>query len=116
MPMEYGSLCQIKCKRNLLESYVVVYPDVDEVIEARTKHNKWLPSIVSQSNISVSVKQLVTLKPVNQWFAIMAEKKDCYGNLYYRCLYNDSYGWIIGNRKSFELQEQNTLCQIIPEH
>lgn len=114
--MEYGSLCQIKCKRNLLKPYVVVYQDLDEVIEARTKHNKWLPSIVTQSSVSVSVTQPVVLKPVNQLFAMMAEKKDCNGNLYYRCLYNDSYGWIIGNRKSFELQEQNTLCQTTQDH
>jgi len=45
--MERGSLCRIKCKRNSLKSYVVLYPDLDEVIEARTKRNMWLPSIVS---------------------------------------------------------------------
>jgi len=37
---------------------------------------------------------------------MLAEKKDCNGNLYYRCLYNDSFGWIIGNQKSFELEEE----------
>lgn len=114
--MEYGSLCQIKCKRNLLQPYIVLYQDLDEVIEARTKYNKWLPSIVTQPKISISLSQDVVLKPIDQLFAIMAEKKDCYGNLYYRCLYNDSYGWIIGNRKSFELKEQNTLCQTIQDH
>jgi aminopeptidase-like protein len=104
--MERGSLCRIKCKRNSLKSYVVLYPDLDEVIEARTKRNMWLPSIVSQLNVSVATKQLVELKPVKQFFAMLAEKKDCNGNLYYSCLYNDSFGWIIGNQKSFELEEE----------
>ena len=104
--MELGNLCKIVCKRNSLQTYVVVYPDVEEVIEARTKYNKWLPSIVSQKNISVPTKQKVDIKPVSQLFAIMAEKKDCNGNLYYRCLYNDSCGWIIGNKKDFIIEEK----------
>jgi len=104
--MEHGTLCYIKSKRNSLNSYVVVYENVEEVIEARTKHNKWFPSIVSQPIVTADTAHPTTVKPVKQWFAVMGEKKDCNGNLYYRCLYNDSFGWIIGNQKSFELEEQ----------
>jgi hypothetical protein len=104
--MHSGTLCYIKSKRNSLSSYVVVYDNVDEIIEARTKHNRWLPSIVSQPNVPITAEHHATIKPVNQWFAVLDEKKDCNGNLYYRCLYNDSFGWIIGNKKSFQLEEQ----------
>lgn len=90
--------------------------DVDEVIEARTKFNQWFPSIVTQPNISIETKQSVVLKPTNQWFAIMAERKDCNGNLYYRCLYNDSFGWIIGSQKSFEIEEQPCQTTLDPSH
>lgn len=104
--MKCGSLCHVKSKRNSLNSFVVVYPDIDEIIEARTKRNQWFPSIVSQPNISLCLNQSVDFKPVNQHFAVLGERQDCNGNFYYRCLYNDSYGWIIGSRKSFEFKEE----------
>lgn len=107
--MKDGTLCHIKCKRNALTTYVVLYPNLDEVIEARTKRNQWFPSIVSQTNIKIplSSNQPVCLKPTKQSFAVLDQTEDCNGNLYYRCLYNDSYGWIINNRKAFELEETN---------
>ena len=54
MTMERGSLCHIRSKKNSLNSYVVLYSDINELIEARTKRNEWLPSIVSQPNVNVS--------------------------------------------------------------
>ena len=105
--MERGSLCHIKSKKNSLKSYVVLYPDVNEIIEARTKRNEWLPSIVSQPNISLSTRiKEFAIKPVKQCFAVLDKKQDCNGNFYYRCLYNDSHGWIMENRKNFELEEE----------
>jgi hypothetical protein len=105
--MECGSLCNIKSKKNSLKSYVVLYTDINELIEARTKKNEWLPSIVSQPNVCLSpvIKDFI-VKPVNQYFAVLDKKQDCNGNFYYRCLYNDSHGWIIENRKNFELKEE----------
>lgn len=104
--MECGSLCYIKSKKNSLNSYVVLYSDINELIEARTKRNEWLPSIVSQPTINVAgVKQFI-VKPVRQYFAVIDKKQDCYGNFYYRCLYNDSHGWIMENRKSFKLEKE----------
>ena len=107
MTMECGSLCNIKSKKNSLKSYVVLYTDINELIEARTKKNEWLPSIVSQPNVCLSpvIKDFI-VKPVNQYFAVLDKKQDCNGNFYYRCLYNDSHGWIIENRKIFELKEE----------
>lgn len=96
--MENGTLCQIKSKKNCLKSFVVLYPNLDEIIEARTKRNEWLPSIVSETkNIKLPIKEVI-LKPVNEYFAILDSRQDCNGNYYYRCLYNDTYGWIIDNR------------------
>lgn len=105
--MENGTLCHIKSKKNSLKSFVVLYPNVEEIIEARTKRNEWLPSIVSGTNIKLPVREAV-LKPVNEYeyFAVLDSKQDCNGNFYYRCLYNDSYGWIIDSRKNFILKEE----------
>jgi hypothetical protein len=104
--MECGSLCHIRSKKNSINSYVVLYSDINELMEARTKRNEWLPSIVSQTNINVNGIKEFTIKPVKQYFAVLDKKQDCYGNFYYRCLYNDSHGWIIENRKSFELEKE----------
>lgn len=106
MFMEYGSLCRIKSKKNSLNSYIVLYSDINELIEARTKRNEWLPSIVSQPNINLSGVKEFTTKSIKQYFAVLDKKQDCFGNFYYRCLYNDSYGWIIENRKNFELKKE----------
>ena len=106
--MRLGTMCHIKNKKNALKTYVVVYPDIEEVIEERNERNSWLPSIltVPSEATQLKTKQKVTVKVTNEPFVLLNELKDKLGNFYYQCLYNDSYGWIIGNKKSFDIIEE----------
>lgn len=106
MLMEHGDLCQIKCKKNSLATpHVVLYPDIDEVIDARVTRNEWLPSIITSSGITVGAlsNRRFTAEPVTKPFAVLSETSDSCGNLYYKCLYDDGQGWIIGSRRSYSL-------------
>ena len=106
--MRLGSLCHIRSKKNALKTYIVVYPDIDEVIEERSERNSWLPSILTvPGEVSqLKTKQKATVKVTNEPFVLLNELKDRNGNFYYQCLYNDSYGWIIGSRKNFDIVEE----------
>lgn len=111
--MRIGSLCHIKSKKNALQSFVVVYPDIDLVLEERNKKNSWLPSILTSSLCKVT-QPLTKLKPTNESFVLLNKMQDEHGSFYYKCLYSDMFGWIIGSKKQFEIIEEDneTLCQV----
>lgn len=108
--MKLGSMCFIKSKKNSLQSYVVLYPDIEAVLAEKTKHNNWLPCILTSelSKPSLNGKMIPTQEP----FILLSELKDENGCCYYKCLYGDSYGWIIGSKKHYDIIEnKGTLCQ-----
>jgi len=102
--MRKGSLCYIKSKKNSLHSYVVLYSDINDVINERLRNNSWMPSILT-SEICKNPKQS-TMKSTNEPFLLIDEYKDEKGGFYYKCLYSDMFGWIIGSKKQFELVEK----------
>jgi len=108
--MRQGAMCHIKSKRNALSSYIVLYPDIDEVLEEINKNNRWLPSLTTAPGIVsyLSIKQRATVRHVNEKFVLLDKLESGTGSFYYRCLYNDRYGWIIGRNKTFELEEERT--------
>ncbi len=103
--MRLGSFCHIKSKRNALQSFVVLYPDIDVVLKERTRNNAWLPSILT-SEFTRLPKESVAMKPTAEPFVLVNELKDENGSLYYKCLYGDMFGWIIGSKKQLELVEE----------
>lgn len=114
--MRIGSLCHIKSKKNALQSFVVVYPDLNLVLEERNKNNSWLPSILT-SALSKPPQPSTTLKPTNESFVLLNKMQDEHGSFYYKCLYSDMFGWIIGSKKQFEIIEEDNekICQVF-EH
>ncbi len=102
--MRKGSLCYIKSKKNSLQSYVVLYSDIDDVLNQRTKNNNWMPSILT-SELCKTPKRS-TMKSTTEPFILLDELKDENGGFYYKCLYGDIFGWIIGSKKQFELVEK----------
>ncbi len=106
--MRQGSLCFIKNKKNALSPYVVVYSDINEVLNQRNKNNSWLPCMTTSGSIKklLSTTQRISLKPLDETFVLIEELKDNNGSCYYHCLYNDSCGWIIGNKKNFTIEEK----------
>ena len=102
--MRKGSLCYIKSKKNALQSYVVLYSNIDDVLNERLRNNSWMPSILT-SELCKTPKQS-TMKPTNEPFVLLDELKDENGGFYYKCLYDDIFGWIIGSKKQFELVEK----------
>jgi hypothetical protein len=113
--MRQGAMCHIKSKKNALSSYVVLYSDIDEVLEEINKNNRWLPSLTtSPSTVKfLPMKQQATVRRLEEKFVLLDEIKSNSGSFYYRCLYNDRFGWIIGRNKSFELEEErvDTVCR-----
>jgi len=111
--MRIGSLCHIKSKKNALQSFIVVYPDLNLVLEERNKNNSWLPSILT-SVLGKLPQPSATLKPINENFMLLNKIQDEYGNFYYECLYSDMFGWIIGSKKQFEIIEEDNkkICQV----
>lgn len=108
--MKLGSMCYIKSKKNALQSFVVLYPDIDAVLKERNKYNNWLPSILTSelSRPALNAK----MKSTNETFVLLNELKDENGACYYKCLYSDTYGWIIGSKKHFDIIEnKGKLCQ-----
>ena len=111
--MRIGSLCHIKSKKNALQSFVVVYSDLNLVLEERNKKNSWLPSILT-SALGKLPQPSTTLKPTNESFVLLNKMQDEHGSFYYKCLYSDMFGWIIGSKKQFEIIEEDNkkLCQL----
>lgn len=106
--MRLGSFCHIKNKKPALSSYIVLYPNIEEVLQERNLHNNWLPSISSTPNIIPDkIKQKVFIKRTDEPFVLLSEFQDDNGSLYYQCLYNDSSGWIIGSQKNYEIITEN---------
>lgn len=111
--MRIGSLCHIKSKKNALQSFVVVYPDIELVLEERNKKNSWLPCILTSSLCKLP-QPLTKLKPTNESFVLLKKMQDEHGSFYYKCLYSDMFGWIIGSKKQFDIIEEDSeiLCQV----
>lgn len=111
--MRIGSLCHIKSKKNALQSFVVVYSDLNLVLEERNKKNGWLPSILT-SALNKLPQPSTTLKPTNESFVLLNKMQDEHGSFYYKCLYSDMFGWIIGSKKQFEIIEEDNekICQV----
>lgn len=108
--MKLGSMCCIKSKKNSLQSYVVLYPDIDAVLIEKNKRNNWLPCILT-SELSKPVLNGKMI-PIKESFILLNEIKDENGCCYYKCLYGDSYGWIIGSRKHYDIiEDKGILCQ-----
>ena len=107
--MKQGSLCFIKNKKNALNPFVVVYSDIEEVLNQRNKNNSWLPCMTTSTNIKkfLPTKQRILLKSLEETFLLIEELKDDNGSFYYHCLYNDSCGWIIGSKKNFTVEEKS---------
>ena len=106
--MRQGSLCYIKSKKNALNPYMVIYSDIDEVLTQRNKNNAWLPSMTTEANIKslLPTKQNICMKSTNERFVLLEEIEDNNGSFYYRCLYNDRCGWLIGNKKNYTIIEE----------
>ena len=106
--MKKGSLCYIKNKKNALNPYMIIYSDIEEVLTQRTKNNAWLPSMTTEATINkiLPTKQKIYMKSINERFILLQELKDNNGSFYYHCLYNDSVGWIIGNKKNYSIIEE----------
>lgn len=100
--MRLGSLCHIKSKKNALQSFMVLYSDIEDVLKERNKNNSWLPCMLATKPIVLPTKSIAT-KPATESFVLLNEMQDENGNIYYRCLYSDIYGWIIGSKKHFEV-------------
>ena len=105
--MRIGSLCHIKSKKNALQSYVVVYPDIETLLEERNKKNSWLPCILT-SELCNLPKPSTALKSTNESFVLLNKMQDEHGSFYYKCLFSDMYGWIIGSKKQFDIIEERT--------
>ena len=104
-------MCFIKSKKNALQSFVVLYPDIEAVLKERIEHNNWLPSILT-SDLSKPALN-ASMKSTNEPFVLINEIKDENGGFYYKCLYPDTYGWIIGSKKHFDIIEnKGKKCQI----
>lgn len=112
--MRLGSMCHIKSKKNALNTYVVLYPDIEEVLEERCTQNNWLPSILTvPSSVNyLSTKHKATVRRTDEPFVLLKEFQDGHGSLYYQCLYNDSFGWIIGSKKNFDIIEEDNKKSI----
>jgi len=111
--MRIGSLCHIKSKKNALQTFVVVYPDIDYVLEQRNKKNSWLPCILT-SSLCNPTQSSSKLKSTNESFVLLNKMQDEHGSFYYQCLYSDMFGWIIGSKKLFDIIEEDNqrLCQV----
>jgi hypothetical protein len=111
--MRIGSLCHIKSKKNALQTFVVVYPDIDFVLEQRNKKNSWLPCILT-SSLCKPPQSSSKLKSTNESFVLLNKMQDEHGSFYYQCLYSDMFGWIIGSKKLFDIIEEDNqrLCQV----
>lgn len=108
--MRRGAMYHIKSKKNALNSYVVLYPDINEVLEETSKNNRWLPSLTTSPSVVsyLYIKQRATVRRLDEKFMLLDKLETGTGSFYYRCLYNDRYGWIIGKNKTFELEEERT--------
>ena len=102
-----GTLCQIKSKKCALNTFMVLYPDLEEVLLEKNVNNSWLPSTMTDpAGVSELVlKQHPFAKPASDQFVLLEEKTDDNGTAYFKCLYGDLFGWIIGSTKSFEIVE-----------
>lgn len=111
--MRIGSLCHIKSKKNALQSFVVLYPDINTVLEERNKNNNWLPCLLT-SELSKLPQQSAAMKSTQETFVLLDKLQDENGSFYYQCLYSDMFGWIIGSKKHFEIIEEKngTICQM----
>lgn len=103
--MRIGSLCHIKSKKNALQSFMVLYSDIEAVLKERNKNNNWLPCMLT-SELSKLPAQSATMKSTTEPFVLLNQLQDENGSFYYQCLYSDMFGWIIGSKKHFEIIEE----------
>lgn len=103
--MHLGSMCRIKSKKNSLQSFMVLYQDIETVLKTRNTNNSWLPCMLT-SELSRLPLQTATMKSTEEPFVLVNEMQDEHGSFYYKCLYSDMFGWIIGSKKHFDIIEE----------
>ena len=110
--MRTGSIHHIKSRKNSFQSYVVVYPDLEELLDKRLNQNVWVPTILSQpaglQAVGQSFKRMPKARNVLETFILLETKVDAYGRTYHHCLYNDSDGWIVDSSNSCLVEEERT--------
>lgn len=108
--MKTGTLNRLLSKRNTLnKTYVVLYPNIEELVENRLFEGAWLPITTTQptsvNHRTRSLKRQPLLKSVDETFLLVETWKDVYGTTYLHCLYNDSDGWIVDNTREYVIKE-----------
>lgn len=108
-----GSLCTIKSKKPSPNSYVVLYPDLEEVIRERIENNTYLPSLLATSDPPelLSLKQTPFIKLAKETFVLLKQTTDENGSIYFQCLYKDKSGWLINSSRNFDIIEEKKAEQ-----
>lgn len=106
--MKQGTLCTIKSKRQSVNSFLILYPDLEELLRLRNVENGWAPPMLSDpSELSqlTSLKQCPVAINTTDPVVFLEEKQDENGKMYFHCLCRDYQGWAVASSRHYDLVE-----------
>ena len=96
--VEPGKLYTVRA-RDYSKGAAILYEDLNEVLHAKIVENHWIPSYTTNpSNVPKDLPKNRCV-PTSETFIVLGKETDSFGGLYYRCLYADRLGWLVGNRR-----------------
>ena len=96
--VEPGKLYVVRARDNS-KGAAILYEDLSEVLQAKVVENHWIPSYTTNPSNMPSELPRNRCIPTSEPFVVLEKETDSFGGLYYRCLYANRIGWLVGSRR-----------------